>query len=114
MTNRYAAAAISILITVVGAVAALNAVSWPIIAQLGILTLTSFTTYALPLVQGPWRGFLKTGCEVAGAILVAVIPFLIDGHITGPQIAIVLLAALKALGSEVGVQARINSGVAAV
>lgn len=109
MNTRYAAAVISILITVAGAVAALNDVSWPIIVQLGILTITSFTTYALPLVPARWAGAAKTGLEVVGAILTAIVPFVIAGHITGPQIALVLLAALKALGAEVGVQARLDA-----
>lgn len=107
ISNRYAAAALSILITVVGAVAALNAFSWPILIQLGILTVTSFTTYFLPLARGRWQAALKTGTEVIGAILAAIVPYAITGHITGPQVAIVLLAALKALGTEIGVQSRV-------
>ena len=109
MTTRYAAAIISVLITVIGAVAALNDVSWPIIVQLAILTLTSFTTYLLPLVPAKWAGAAKTGLEILGAILTAIVPFVLAGHITGPQVALVLLAALKALGAEVGVQARVNA-----
>lgn len=114
MTNRYAAAVLSILITLAGAVAALNQVTWPIIVQLAILTVTAFTTYLLPLIPQGWAGAAKTGTEVLGAVLTAIVPFVIAGHITGPQIALVLLAALKALGTEVGVQARLTAQPRAV
>src|SRR4051812_3779564 len=109
MTNRYAAAIISILITVIGAVAALNQVSWPIIVQLAILTATSVTTYLVPLLPTGYRGAVKVGLEAVGALLTAIIPFVIAGTITGPQIAIVLLAVLKARGAHVGAQARLTN-----
>lgn len=110
-SNKYLAAFLSIGITIVAALTSTTAFSWPIVVQLAILTVTSISTYLLPVVPGRWSGALKTGTEVVGAILAAAAPFVLVGHITGAQIAVVILAALKALGTELGVAARVAADV---
>lgn len=107
MTNRYLAAVLSIAITLVAAIAATNQLSPVALIQLGILAVTSITTYAVPLIPGRYAAAVKVGLEAVGALLVAVIPFVAQGGISGPQVAIVILAVLKAVGAHVGVEARL-------
>jgi hypothetical protein len=109
VSNRYAAAGLSIAITVAAAVAGTNQFSPVVLLQLAILTITAVTTYAVPLVPTGYAGKVKVGLEAVGAVLTAVVPYIVQGTITGPQVAIVLLAALKVLAAHVGVVARLTS-----
>lgn len=61
-------------------------------------------TYCVPIVHGWWAGALKTGFAVLAAIATLIIPF-----ITGfswQALVIIALAALQAIATEIGVNAR--------
>lgn len=113
MNPKYQAAVVSIIITVLSALTAVNQFTPAEIVQVGLLLITAFTTYFLPLVTGPWRGALKTGLEIVGAILVWLYPLVVQGHITGGEVIIGLLAIAKVLGTEVGVASRLDYARAA-
>ena len=106
--NKYAAALLSIAIVILTAFVALPAeqVTPAAIVQLALLGIGAIVTYLVPLATGRWTGILKTGAAIVAAILTAVLPFVLTGHITSTQIVIVVLAALNALAVEVGVQLR--------
>lgn len=109
MTSRYLAAILSFAITLTAAIAATNQFSAVILIQLGILAVTTATTYFVPLVPARYAAAAKVGLEATGALLTAIIPFVLAGHITGPQTAIVILAVLKVVGAHVGVEARLSA-----
>jgi hypothetical protein len=104
--NRYAAALIAIAIDLV---AALSTISGPITVagavQLALLIIGSVGVYLLPLL-GQYAAGAKIAAAVITAALTALAPLLVDGTITGPQLALVALAALKVLGAKVGVELR--------
>lgn len=106
--NRYAAALLSILVTLVAAFAAIPADQFDATAavQLGILAAGAVTTFFVPLVDGKWKGLLKTGAAVAAALLTAVVPLLSGAGLDATNLAVVVLAGLNALAVEVGVQIR--------
>jgi hypothetical protein len=61
-------------------------------------------TYAVPLARGAWAGLFKTGFAILAAVATLVVP-LITGF-TWQSLIIVILAALSALATEIGVNAR--------
>lgn len=107
--NKYAAALLQLAIVLGTAFVAIpvEKLSDPAtVSQLILLALSSVLVYFLPLLRGPWAAGLKTGVGVLIAIATAVTPFWINGQITGQQIVVVVLAALSALATELGVQMR--------
>ncbi|PPH99740.1 hypothetical protein C5C95_06245 [Rathayibacter sp. AY1B7] len=64
-------------------------------------------TYAVPLAKGAWAGLFKTGFAILAAIATLIVP-LITGF-TWQSLVIVVLAALSALATEIGVNARQDS-----
>lgn len=117
VAQRYAPALISFAVLVLGAVQAaastgpFNAV---IILQLVALALGSVLTYFLPLVDTKWQGALKTGVELLTAAIALVLPYVIEGHITGPQVLLVIIGVIKAATTQVGVAIRVDPKVAPV
>jgi hypothetical protein len=111
MIQKYAAALLTIAITVITALVAIPEaqMSPVVVIQLVIFGLGSVLTYFLPLLSGRWAAGLKTGVNVLAAILTAAIPFVQNGSITSMQIIIVILAALNALAVQVGVNLRTDA-----
>jgi len=107
LAARYSAALIAIAIDLV---AALGQLTGPITLVSGLqllaLAASSFGIYYLPLLDGRYAAAAKVGIAALLAGIAAAIPFLATGTITGPQIALVVLAILKALGTPLGVAAR--------
>jgi hypothetical protein len=108
--KRYGAGLLAILITLVTAFVAIPAsiYSPEVILGLAIVGLQAVATFGLPLVDGPWRGALKTGVSVILAILAAVIPLVSTGELNPTQIGVVVLAGLNVLASELGVAIRVD------
>lgn len=105
--TKYAAALIQLAIVLVGALAQLTGtVSLTDGLQLVPLAANAVLVYLVPLFGAAMRSGWKTGVAVVGALVAAAIPFVATGHITGAQVAIVLLAGLQALGAHIGVQIR--------
>lgn len=107
--NKYTAALLQfVLVLVTSAQASLSGGLDTIeIWQLVALAVASVGTFFLPLVSGPWAGALKTGVAIAGAVVAAIIP-LVNGVWNAESGIIVLLAALNALASQIGVSVRLD------
>lgn len=113
--QRYAPAILSFLVLVIGglqAAVATGPVTWVVVAQLAVLIVTTATTYLVPLAPTRWRGVAKTGLELLGVVLVLVIPYIAAGRISSAEILLVVVAVIKAVGTELGVQLRTDPVVA--
>lgn len=107
---KYAAALIQLTIVLVGALAQLTGrITFTDGLQLIPLAGNAVLVYLVPLFGPDARSGWKTGIATLGALVAAGIPFATTGHITGAQLAIVLLAGLQALGAHIGVQIRNNA-----
>lgn len=107
--KRYAPSVLSFLVLVVGglqATVATGAVTWVALAQFAVLVVTTATTWLVPLVDGPWRGRLKTGLELLGVVIVLVLPYIATGRITPAEALLVAVALIKAVGAQLGVLIR--------
>lgn len=104
--QKYGVGIFSFLIAVLTAVQVMEHWGLVDILQLAVIVITGFTAYILPLVDKAWQGALKTGADVVGVALLLVIPYVVEGHITGPQIVLVVIGVIKALATEFGVQIR--------
>lgn len=107
--KNFAPSVLSFLVLVVGAVQVAVA-SGPLdgvtIAQLVVLTITTFTTWLAPLLGERWRGKVKTGLELVGVAVTLAIPFIASGTITWAEGLLVVVAFMKAGAAELGVQIR--------
>lgn len=104
---KYATALIQLTIVLVGALAQLTGRLTLVDAlQLIPLAANAVLVYLVPLFGAAMRSGWKTGVAVLGALAAAAIPFATVHHITGQQIAIVILAGLQVLGAHIGVQIR--------
>jgi hypothetical protein len=104
--NRYAPALLSFAVLVIGGVqVALEAgpISWVILAQLLVMTVTTATTYLAPLVGEQWRGKVKTGLEILGVVITLALPYIAAGKITPAEVLLVLVAVLKAGATQLGI-----------
>ncbi|MBF4574664.1 hypothetical protein [Frondihabitans sp. VKM Ac-2883] len=113
--QRYAPALISFAVLVFGAVqtaAATGPFNLVVILQLVALAVGTGSTYFLPLVDTKWQGAFKTGVELVTTAVALVLPFAIVGHITGPQILLVIVGLIKAIGAQLGVAIRVDPQVA--
>jgi hypothetical protein len=114
MIQKYGAALISIALVAFAFLktALADSIDAAEVAQLIALVAGAVIVYLVPLVPIRWSGALKTGAAVLAAAATAIFPFVLNGAITPEQWTIVALAALNALGVEVGVQARASAIVA--
>lgn len=112
--QKYATALLSLAVLVLGALATAltGVVSAVDIIQLVTLFLGGIVTFIVPLLAGGWRGGVKTGVAIATTILSAIVPFVVAGHITPAQVVLVVVAAINAAATELGVQIRLASPAA--
>lgn len=112
--KRYAPSVLSFLVLVVGGLQAVIAtgVTPVAIAQLGVLVLTTFTTWLVPLVDAPWRGRLKTGAELVGVVIVIALPYIAAGGITTAEVLVAVIAVMKAGAAQFGVEIRTDPKLA--
>lgn len=106
--QKYGVGVASFLVSILTAVQVMTSYGLADILQLAVLVLTSFTAFLLPLLGGHWRGVLKTGADIIGAAVMLVIPFAVVGHITGPQIVLVVIGIIKAAATEFGIHIRLD------
>lgn len=111
LTNKYAAAIIGIVFTVLTAFVALPESQRDPATLIGLVLvgLGAFGTYLLPLLKGGWAAALKVAAAVLAAVLSAVVPFVVTGTVTPTQWVIVALAAVNALAVQLGVDLRQDS-----
>lgn len=111
-TQKYATALLSLAVVLVTAVVAMPDYTLVSILQFVVLGAGAVVTYVVPLLEGGWRGGLKTGIAVLAAVITAAIP-LIGGVWNVQTIAVVVLAAVNALATQLGVNIRVDSTVPA-
>jgi len=106
--QKYATAIFSLAVLVIGGlqVAVATGITPTAIAQLVVLALGGVITYVVPLVPGKWSGVLKTGIAILAAVIVLVIPYITAGHITLDQILLVVVGAINAAATQLGVNIR--------
>lgn len=110
--NKYVTGALTLAITLLTAFVAIPESAWAdgtTIWQFIALAVSSITAIILPLSEGIWAGFLKTGSAIVLAVIGALIPLLANGTLTTTQIILLVLAGLNALAIELGVKVRIDS-----
>lgn len=113
--SKYAPALIQFAIVLVGAFAQISGhITLVDALQLIPLAVNAFTVYFARLFGTAMRSGWKTGAAVVGALAAAAIPFATTHHITGAQVAIVILAGLQVLGAHIGVQIRNAAAAPAV
>lgn len=116
IASKYAVAFIQVAVVFVTALSASitdNVLSLVEALQVGGILLGSVVTVFLPLLSSGYAGLLKVLGAVGGAVITAVIP-IVDTLNGGPgwttsSIIIVVLAALNALATHVGVDVRIDA-----
>lgn len=105
--QKYGAAIASFLVVLLTAISVLPAVPTIVdILQLVVLGLSSVAMFFVPLLQGKWAAGAKVGVELVGVLLVALIPFFINGVPTADQIVLIILALIKAGATQLGVTIR--------
>lgn len=77
--------------------------------QFATLVVTTVTTTVLPLVDSRWQGVWKTGAEIVGVVITAVLPFAIDHTLTWANALLIAVAVVKALAAEFGVALRTSN-----
>lgn len=110
LLQKYSAALIQFLIVLGGAFQImLPQITADEAWQLVAIAAGAVATFFLPLSQGPWKAALKTSASVLAAIAVTIIPFVVPGgDFNGASLVIVVLAALNAVASELGVNLRLD------
>jgi hypothetical protein len=113
MIQKYAAAFLTLAVTVLTAISVLPdpTITLDVALQLGLLTVGTIGTLFLPLLQGAWAGGLKTGINIFTALLSALVPltgYINSGKFETAQLILVLIAVLNAVLSELGVYTRLD------
>lgn len=108
MLKKYLPPLLQIAITLLGAFVIIpqDQLGWASVVQLGILFAGAVVAYLVPLLDGPWAGGLKTGMTVLIALLSGVGSYIIAGELTPVAVGLVVLGALNALATEIGVEVR--------
>lgn len=109
--SKYGAAIFSFAITLLTIVSSLKDTSFASLFQLIPLIITSLLVLIVPLIKGPWAGAIKTGIEIIGVIAVLLIPYVVAGTITVPQLLVVGVAILKAVATQLGIIIRLDPTV---
>jgi len=104
--NKYAAALLNIALVIFGGLAVIEVWNIDAVAQFVALAGGSIVVYYAPLLDAKWAGALKTGAAVVIAIVAALVPLVNGGDYSGQSIALVVVAGLNALATEVGVKLR--------
>lgn len=108
MIRKFAAAIIPAAVTLLGALQvaiADGAVDQTEAGQLIALVAGVAVTYFVPLLSGAWAGGLKVGASLLAAVATLIVP-LFTGFTT-EALVVFVLALLNALGTELGVAARV-------
>lgn len=115
IVQKYVAALASIIIVVLSALIAIpsGTLNWTSALQLVAIGIAAILTYLSPLLNIQWRGILKTGAAILGAVVATALPIvntLVAGQPFHPiYVALIVLAAVNALSVEVGVQIRTDT-----
>ncbi|MFJ3383989.1 MULTISPECIES: hypothetical protein [unclassified Curtobacterium] len=113
LVQKYAPTLLSAALTVFGGLQVLISSGHGLVPILQFLTLlaTTVTTYAVPLVDKRWQGAWKTGLEIFGVLIAAVLPFAIDHTLTWTNALMIVVAAVKALATHFGIALRTDTSI---
>lgn len=112
ITQRYMAAILSAVAVILTAVVAIptGMITGAAIVQLVALGAAAINTYLSPLLNIKWRGVLKTGGAIVAAIVAILYPIIHAGGIpNSTQIALMVLAAVNVMLTQVGVDIRTDA-----
>lgn len=111
LVQKYAPTLLSAALTVFGGLQVLISSGHGLVPILQFLTLlaTTVTTYAVPLVDKRWQGAWKTGLEIVGVLIAAVLPFAIEHTLTWTNALMIVVAAVKALATHFGIALRTDT-----
>lgn len=113
LIQKYAPTLFSAAVTVFGGLQVLVSSGHGLVEILQFLTLlvTTVTTYLVPLVDARWRGAWKTGLELVGVVVAAVLPFAIAHTLTWANALLIAVALVKALATHFGVTLRTDTAI---
>jgi hypothetical protein len=105
--QKYGAALASFLVVLLTALSVLPTVPEIVdILQLSVLVASAVGIFFVPLLKGKWAAGGKMAVEMVGVLLIALIPFFIDGVPSREQIIIIIIALIKAGATQLGVSIR--------
>lgn len=110
VVNKYLVGFIQLALIALTALQTAVAAGWNATAawQFAGLVVGAVVTVFVPLLKGGWAGGLKVGGAVLGALIAALVPFVTAGW-TPNAVIIVVLAAVNALATQLGVYVRVDS-----
>lgn len=108
--NKYLVGFIQLALIALTALQTAIAAGWNVTAawQFAGFVVGAIVTVFVPLTRGAWAGSLKVGGAVIGALIAAIVPFITMGW-TANAVVIVILAAVNALATQLGVYVRVDS-----
>lgn len=105
--QKYGAALGSFLVVLLTALSVLpTKVSVVDILQLVVLLASAIGIYFVPLLSGKWAAGGKMTVELIGVLVIALIPFFVNGAPSRDQIIIIIIALIKAGATQLGVAIR--------
>lgn len=109
--SKYSAALLHILLIVLATLTTTldKGLNLAAAVQLGILVVSAFGVYFLPLLKVKFAGVLKVADAALAAALTALAPLVLSGHITPSEWITVALAGLSVVGVALGIDARVTS-----
>lgn len=119
--QKYAAALLSAAVLIIGGIVPIVAagkLTDETLAQLVVLSVTSVTTYFIPLVPVKLSGILKSGVEFLGAGLTLAAPYIVNAvngtslELNRYEVLIFVVALIKAFATSFGVKLRLDTDVA--
>src|SRR4051794_12612096 len=113
IAHRYMAAILSAVTVLLSALISIptGMLTGAAVVQMIALGASTVNTYISPLLNFKWKGILKTGGAVVAAIVAILFPIVHDGGFpTNTQIALMVLAAVNVVLTQVGVDIRVDMG----
>lgn len=109
--SKYSAALLHILLIVLATLTTTldKGLNLAAAVQLGILVVSAFGVYFLPLLKVKFAGVLKVADAALAAALTALAPLVLSGHITPSEWITVALAGLSVVGVALGIDARVTA-----
>jgi hypothetical protein len=102
--QKYGAAVASFVVVLLTALSVLPAnPSIVDILQLVVLVASAVGIFFVPLLKGSWAAGGKMAVELVGVLVIALIPFFVNGVPSREQIVVIIIALIKAGATQLGV-----------
>jgi hypothetical protein len=109
VVNRYLSALLSTAIVLLGAFVAIPRDAWsfgnPQVGSFVALAVATIISYVVKLLPSGWQAGAKVGVQIVGGVFAAVWPLFLGAEVDW---FVVVLAALNALATQLGVDARLD------